>query len=187
MPEQEMDRSGGAVAIVALIVMGILALAAVGYGGWHWLRSVKANDIDRLARLAENWLEAEDLTVVRTEQKGDYLAALCQSGKGGWYLCEYERDRVWHNRWHAQGGKKGLRLGEIASWNYGSPQGEAVLIVCGCRLNDQAYWYTFRCDGVTYVCPVRDDPLLDIFVIPDSVDISAVPVLLGKDYLRLEG
>lgn len=185
MPEQRTGTGWGILRAVLLIVVTVLVLAAAGNAGYHWFRAAKAEDTVKLARLAERYLETEPLQVERTEQKGDYLAALCVTEKGRWCLCEYERDRVWRNRWRARGGQNRLRIGELSSWNYRSPQGDAVLIFFGCRLREQAYWYAFRSDGVLYISPVRDDPLLDIFVLPDSSDISAVPTLLGKDYQPL--
>lgn len=181
-PEPESSVLETALKIVLLTLLAFAVLAAAGFAGYHRLVSAKSKDFDALARLAETYLETDSLSVVRTEQRDDYLAALCQSEKGGWYLCEFERDWIWHGRWRAGGGKKKLPAGELSSWNYRSPKGDAVLIFCAYRLHERHYWYTFRNDGITYICPVKDDPLLDIFVLPGCNDISAVPQFLGKDY-----
>lgn len=172
--------------IVLVVLLFMVAVSVAVFTGWHQFLSARADDSAALSRLAERYWEVEGLEIRATEQRGDYLAALLVDPKNRWYLCEYERDWVWRNRWCAGGGKAKLSPGVLNSWNYGSPRGEAILIVCGFILDDRVYWYSFRNDGVTYICPVRDEPVLDIFVIPDSWDISAVPRPLGKDYTQLD-
>ena len=64
--------------------------------------------------------------------------------------------------------------GELGSWNFGNPQ-EAVIIFCGGDLPEEAAWYTFQNSGITYTCPIENGRVLDVFVLPDTGDISSYP------------
>lgn len=166
----------------ALTFLLILAALAGLYAAWHYARSAGEADLAALERQAEDYLRAEDFRIQKTARRGDYLAALGQDRDGRWRLCAYDRDRLFQNRWRANGGISALSSGELASWNYGSPRGEAVLIFCGGDLSEEVRGYSFQNDGVTYICPVEGDAVLDIFVIPDGRDnINGHPVPLGLD------
>ena len=112
--------------------------------------------------------------VLNRERRGDYLAALCTDGEGKWCMCVYERDSVFPDRWRGGGGKPSLTAGELGSWNYGNPR-EAVIIFCGGDLPEEAAWYTFQNSGITYTCPIENGRVLDVFVLPDTGDISSYP------------
>ena len=114
------------------------------------------------------------LEIVETERRGDYLAALCTDRQGNWCMCVYERDSVFSDRWRGGGGKPYLTAGELGSWNFGNPQ-EAVIIFCGGDLPEEAAWYTFQNSGITYTCPIENGRVLDVFVLPDTGDISSYP------------
>ena len=113
-------------------------------------------------------------SVLNRERRGDYLAALCTDGAGKWCMCVYERDSVFTDRWRGGGGKPSLTAGELGSWNFGNPQ-EAVIIFCGGDLPEEAVWYTFQNSGITYTCPIENGRVLDVFVLPDTGDISSYP------------
>ena len=105
---------------------------------------------------------------------GDYLAALCSDGQGNWCMCVFDRDSVFSDRWQANGGKSRMTTGKLSSWNFGNPQ-EAVIIFCGGDLPEEAAWYTFQNSGITYTCPIENGRVLDVFVLPDTGDISSYP------------
>lgn len=164
-----------------LITLLSVVVLAAGYLAAHWFSTVDGSDPDGLARQAAEYLKYEDLRIEETEQRGDYLAALCRDGDGNWCMCVFDRDPLFEDRWRASGGKKSMEKGNISSWNYGSPKREAVLIFCGGELPEEVRWYEFQNGGITYTCPVEGDKVLDIFIIPDSDNIGGYPVLLDKD------
>ena len=154
----------------------VLALAAGAYLAVHWFTSVPETDLAALAEKAEQylgtWNSGGALQIVEMERRGDYLAALCTDGQGNWCMCVYDRDSVFSDRWHAGGGKPSLTAGELGSWNFGNPR-EAVIILCGGELPEEAAYYTFQNSGITYTCPIRDGQVLDVFLLPDTADIAS--------------
>ena len=60
----------------------------------------------------------------------------------------------------------------MGSWNFGNPR-EAVIILCGGELPEEAAFYTFQNSGITYTCPIRDGQVLDVFLLPDTADIAS--------------
>ena len=174
-------------ALAAALVLFLLAAAGVGvWLGVHYFQTVEETDLEGLERQAAAYLgrprrltmgDAFDygaLEIVETERRGDYLAALCTDGEGKWCMCVYERDSVFPDRWRGGGGKPSLTAGELGSWNYGNPR-EAVIIFCGGDLPEEAAWYTFQNSGITYTCPIENGRVLDVFVLPDTGDISSYP------------
>lgn len=95
-------------------------------------------------------------------------------------MCVFAPDPIFRSRWKAQGGKTRLTAGEIGSWNYGSPKGEAVIIVCGAEIPENVHWYRFENGKSTYTQLVEGEKVLDIFVMPDSRDINGHPVPLDS-------
>lgn len=156
--------------VVVLVLIGI-------YAGVHRFSSVSGSDLDGLARQAADYFGTGDLSITKTAQRGDYFAALCTDNNGNWYMCEYDKDKLFSDRWRAGGGTRGFKAGKLASWNFGTG-GDAVLIFCGAQLPDNVLDYIFTNSGVTYSCSVKDHTVLDIFIIPDSDDISSVPVAI---------
>lgn len=168
-----------------------LALAVGAYLAVHWFTSASETDRTALAKKAEEylsgWSSGGDVQIVETERRGDYLAALCTNGQGNWCMCVYDRDSVFSDRWHAGGGKPTLTAGELGSWNFGNSR-EAVIIFCGGELPEEAAYYTFRNSGITYTCPIRDRQVLDVFLLPDTSDISSYPEqLLDENGAPLDG
>ena len=174
-------------ALAAALVLFLLA--ATGAGVWlgiHYFQTVEETDLEGLERQAAAYLgrprrlamddafDYDALEIVETERRGDYLAALCTDGQGHWCMCVYDRDSVFSDRWRGGGGKPYLPAGELGSWNFGNPQ-EAVIIFCGGDLPEEAAWYTFQNSGITYTCPIENGRVLDVFVLPDTGDISSYP------------
>ena len=172
-------------ALAAALVLFLLAAAGVGvWLGVHYFQTVEETDLEGLERQAAAYLgrprrlamddafDYDALEIVETERRGDYLAALCTDGEGKWCMCVYERDSVFTDRWRGGGGKPSLTAGELGSWNFGNPQ-EAVIIFCGGDLPEEAAWYTFQNSGITYTCPIENGRVLDVFVLPDTGDISS--------------
>lgn len=160
-----------------IALLSIIVLIA-GYCSFHWFSTADESNLDALAQRAADYLNYDELSIEKVEQRGSYLAALCKDTNGNWCMCVFEKDRLFDNRWRASGGKPGIPDGTIRSWNYGSPQNEAVLIFCGGNISNEVCWYKFQNSNITYICPVENEKLLDIFIIPDNSNINGYPVLL---------
>ena len=174
---------GAAVLVLAVLLGAYLAV--------HWFTTAPETDRAALAKKAEaylgTWNSGGAVQIVETERRGNYLAALCTDGQGNWCLCVYDRDSVFPDRWHAGGGKPTLTAGELGSWNFGNSR-EAVIIFCGGELPQEAACYTFRNSGITYTCPIQDRQVLDVFLLPDTSDISSYPEqLLDENGVPLDG
>lgn len=167
-----------------LIVCLSVALLVAGYCFSHWFSTAHENDLDALGQQAADYFGYDNLLIEQVEQRGCYLAALCQDTNGNWCMCVFDRDHLFKNRWRASGGKPQIEAGIIGSWNYGSPQNEAILIFCGGNILNSVYWYKFQNSNITYICPVENNKVLDVFIIPDNSDISSYPILL--DYNQQE-
>jgi transcriptional regulator with XRE-family HTH domain len=167
-------------ALGTLLAMTLLASAYLSY---HYCTTVpffNEHEADReaLAEKAESYMNQWDqfapgsLSVVDLEQRGDYLTALCVEEDGsGWDLCIYDRDPVFSDRWRANGSLQGMQAGEISSWNFGSPKGEAVIVFGGWNLPGEIKAYSFQNGGITYTCSTGcGGMLLDVFVIPENYD-----------------
>ena len=156
-----------------------IAVLAVVYCSLQWFSTADENDLGALARQAAHYLDYDELSIEEVRQRGNYLSALCTAADGNWCMCVFERDSLFKGRWRANGGSKGIKDGKLTSWNYGSPQKEAVLIFCGGNIPDEVCWYKFQNNNITYICPVEHDKLLDIFIIPDgSHNINGYPIPL---------
>ena len=167
-------------------VLAVLLFLAIVVGvnvGYHWFTSVSETDTDALTKQAAEYLlkprraftpeaDPDTLRIVELERKGDYLAALCTDDWGHWCMCVYDRDKMFKDRWRGGGGKPRLNAGELGSWNFGTNH-EAVIIFCGGDLPEEAAYYTFRNSGITYTCPIEERQVLDVFLLPDTSDISS--------------
>ena len=169
-----------------IVTLAVVLILVSSYAGFHWFSSAQGDDLNALSRQAASYLGAGDLSVTKTAQRGNYLAALCKDNDGKWYMCEYEKDAMFKNRWSACAGTLGLDPGEFGSWNFGSPEGETVLIFSGVELSDEICFYTFQNCGITYTCPIENNTVLDIFIIQDSHDINGSPTALDKNQQPLE-
>ncbi len=189
MESMERERRTRRRSFFATAALALIGIAAIGVGTWlaaHYLGSVPETDLEGLERQAFASLATPrraivydfdyyDLEIVETERRGDYLAALCTGdGQGNWCMCVFDRDDVFSDRWMANGGKSSMTTGKLSSWNFGNPR-EAVIIFCGGDLPEEAAWYTFQNSGITYTCPIENGRVLDVFVLPDTGDISSYP------------
>lgn len=164
--------------ILALAVLVVLYVAL--YLGYHFFTSVRVNELSDLEQAAEE--QWPGFYAIETQKRGDYVAVLMRHENGSMRMCVYERDDIFENRWYGGGGgKPNVKPGELASWNYGSPQNEAVIIICGSDLPEETAYYTFRNNGTVYIRPV-DETVLDLFIIPDGrSDINGIPILLDEN------
>ena len=188
MESMERERRTRRRSFFATAALALIGIAAIGVGTWlaaHYLGSVPETDLEGLERQAaaylgrfqdagEDGFDYDALEIVETERRGDYLAALCTDGQGNWCMCVFDRDDVFSDRWMANGGKSSMTTGKLSSWNFGNPR-EAVIIFCGGDLPEEAAWYTFQNSGITYTCPIENGRVLDVFVLPDTGDISSYP------------
>ena len=179
----------------ALAALAAVALVVGMYAGYHyttsvWGRSAAEADREGLRQQAAAYLSSfqdrshsefdyNELAIVDLEQKGDYLAALCVDGNGHWEICVYDRDEVFPDRWRANGGAYGMEDGQINSWNFGDPQGNAVIVMAGWGLPWDIAGYSFENGNITYMCDtVFAGMFLDLFIIPDSDNIAAALLTL---------
>lgn len=179
----------------ALAALLAVALMTGGYLAYHYFTTVffenrSLADREGLARQAEAYLtqrgyDPGDLDIVDLEKRGDYLAALCVKEDGGADICVYERDKVFSNRWRANGGTHGTESGEISTWNFGNPR-ETVIVLGGWDLPKEACYYTFDNSGITYTGPISLGYVLKVFVLPDNQDVHAFPILLDENHQQLE-
>ncbi len=171
----------GCIAALFIVALAVGCDAAV-----HWFSTADENDMEALVQQAEAYLDDVVLDVLDIEQRGTYLALLYESERGNLGMCVFDRDRLFDTRWKANGGKPRFSHGEIVSWNFGSPDREAVLIFCGANISEEASWYTFINSNITYICPIENGKVLDVFVIQDSNNINGDPVLLDSDKQVIE-
>ncbi len=148
---------------------------------FSWFSSVSANDTQRMEKQAENYLGYNDLTIIKTARKGDYLAVLCVDSSNNYCMCVFDENKIFRNRWSAGGGKKSISEGEIASWNYGSPKQETVLIFCAGKISENMKYYSFVNGQTEYICSVNDNTVLDMFIIPYTNNINGFPVALDEN------
>ena len=169
---QERARLLGGVLATLIVIAALVGI----FFGYHYFGSAPATDLEALAKKAEEYLGTRDsggaVRIVETERRGNYLAALCTDDQGSWCMCVYDRDSVFPDRWRAGGGKPSLDAGELGSWNFGTG-GDAVIIFCGGELPEEAASYTFQNNGITYICPIENRQVLDVFLLPDNSDISS--------------
>lgn len=189
---ETMRKNAGMVWRGVLATLLILVLLLGLLPAYHYVVSVPETDRAALEKRAAAYLDGfsksdewsfdyDTLRIVETERKGDYLAALCMDGGGNWCMCEYDRDELFPDRWRAAGGKPCLEEGKLGDWNFGT-QREAVIILCGGGLPAEAAYYTFLNSGITYICPIQNRQVLDVFLLPDAEDIVSHGLeLLDKD------
>ncbi len=173
------------IVITAVVIIAGILSVIFAYLGFHYLSTVPENDLDGLSKKASGYLLYDELFIVKTTKKGNYLAALCTDNNSNWCMCVFDRDVVFSNRFNASGGRRGAK-GELSSWNIGNSKGDIVLVFCGAELSDEVYWYTFENSGIEYTCPIDDNKALDIFIIPDGSSLNSYPIMLDKDKKIME-
>lgn len=163
--------------VLALVTWAVLILGI--WVGYHFFTSVKVDDLSDLRQAAEE--QWPGYQVWRARKQGDYAVMLMRHEDDSLRLCVYERDEIFKNRWSGGWGKSSIKPGELATWNYGSPYNEAVIVVCGANFSSEARYYVFRNNDTVYLRPV-EFPTLDLFVLTDGrEDISATPILLDEN------
>ena len=167
--------------IVCLAALLFFFMGVVCFLGYHWFSTAEGDDLAGLAKNAADFYNYEKLYIEKTAQRGNYLAALCRDKSNNWRMCVFDKDKIFENRWEISGGASNMEIGKIGNWNYGSPQGEAVLIFFGIELQKEISWYTFQNSNIHYICPVKDNGVLDIFIIPDNHDIHGIPEPLDSN------
>ena len=171
---------------LGVVLTMIMAVTAFSFAAFHWRNSVSEDDVQGIKIQATNYLssfndyrefaalDSDSLTVLATEKRGDFLAVLCRSFGGRYYACIFERDSAFRNRWHVGGASGGASPGEMGSWN-ANIKGDCVLVFYGAELPDTATQYSFRNSGITYICPIKNQTVLNLFVILDTYDINGSP------------
>ena len=168
--------------VVLAIIMTVTTLSVAGF---HWFHSVSEQDMQGIKIQAANYLssfnnqrefaavDSASVAMLATEKRGDFLAVLCRSFNGRYYACIFERDSVFRNRWYIAGATS-ASPGEMGSWN-ANIKGNSVLCFFGAELPDTATEYSFRNGGISYICPIKNRTVLNLFVILDTYDINASP------------
>ena len=130
----------------------------------------------------EKLLSTENSELVLARKRGDYLAVLLRMDSGGCGVDILERDSLFHSRWRCCGGVVGFEAGQMTSYNYSDPEGNAILIFAGVMLPKEAKWYTFTNGGIVYTCPIEGEGFTDLFVIAGGRgDINSYPTLLDEN------
>ena len=174
----------GALALLA-IVLGIAAVIV----GFHWWTSAPGSDRQALARNAVAYFgqkrgyAPDALELVQINRKENYLAALARDpAEDRWTLCIYRQDDLFPDRWHCFGGSSGFYSGAYGSWNSADAY-TAIIVYCGCELPEEAAYYTFQHESITYVCPIENRQFLDIFLFYDTDScVSYNDRLLDENY-----
>ena len=154
------------VILAALLVL----LSAVLICGTHYAHSAAGDDTVGLQVLLESYGNMEGIEIDRIVQKGDYLAVSGQDLDGKWHLGIYTRDHIFSQRWRICGALNKVRSGNLANWNYETSDGGTILVCFGAELSESISGYTFTNNGVTYICTVEEQAVLDFFFIPDAYD-----------------
>ncbi len=153
-----------------ILALGLAVVASALFLGSHYMNTSATTDTAGLVRQLETLAEINDLESVQTAQKGEYLAVSGSNDEGLWYVGIYERDSVFSDRWKICGSMEKVKSGKLANWNYGTPEGDTILVCFGAALSDDIEGYTFSNSGVTYTCSVKDNRVLDFFFVPDAYD-----------------
>lgn len=194
---ETMRKSAGMVWRGVLATLLVLALLTAPFPAYHYVVSAPETDRAALEKQAaekqrshpwelpgfQDSFNYDDLRITVTDRRGDYLAALCTDDAGHWCICVYGRDEIFPDRWRVNGGVFGMESGEISSWDFGDPQGTAVVAFGGGDLPEEITYYSFWLDGITYTCPVAGPgEIFNLFLVPDTYAIAPSDLtLLDED------
>lgn len=153
-----------------ILVLSLAVVVAALFLGSHYANTSATADTAGLVKQLENYVEIDNIESVQMAQKGEYLAISGSNEESLWYVGIYERDSVFSDRWKICGSMEKVKAGKLANWNYGTPEGDTILVSFGAALSDDIEGYTFTNSGVTYTCPVKDNRVLDFFFVPDAYD-----------------
>lgn len=173
------------IAVTAVVIIVSILLGVFAYFGFHYFSTVAEDDLNGLSKKASDYLKYDELFIVKTAKRGNYLSALCTDNNSNWCMCVFEIDDVFGGRFDVCGGRKDTK-GKLSSWNVSDSKGNVVLVFYGAELSDEIYWYSFENSGIEYICPVNDSTALDIFIIPDSINLNSYPIMLDKDKKIIE-
>lgn len=168
------------ITVTSVIIIVSILLGLFTYLGFHYFSTTPEDDLNGLSKKASDYLKYDELFIVKTAKRGNYLAALCKDNNSNWCMCIFERDDIFSNRFDVGGGRKSTK-GELSSWSASDSKGNVVLVFYGAELSDEIHWYSFENSGIEYTCPVDNNTALDLFIIPDSVNLNSFPIMLDKD------
>lgn len=181
-------------AVISFVCVVVLLFS--GFLCSRYADTVKTTDKDAImqqmvaylspALKRDGYAQYKSVSIVDMQIRGDYMAVLAKTDGEFWCLCLFERDRIFHNRWYPGGGIPYFAPGMMTSLNIGGSDGTAVLVFCCGEPPKDARWYTFENDGIEYLCPVENNFVLDLFVIPDQNNIRGFPVLLNAEKQEIE-
>ncbi|MDD7739949.1 MAG: zf-HC2 domain-containing protein [Fusicatenibacter sp.] len=154
--------------LILAVLFVVIAMAVLL--GSHYMQTCSADDMVALEYQLEEYSEIENIEIQNIAQKGDYLAASGCDDSGLWHLGIYTRDDIFSDRWRFCGSLNKVKAGKLANWNYKTDTGDTILVCFGAELSDSIEGYTFTNSGVTYICPVEENAVLDFFFIPDAYD-----------------
>ena len=154
---------------ILLTVLLALAAAAVLLG-LRYGKTYSPEDLDKIGKMLESEYKTAHIEIRGMVQKGDYLAVSGCDGDGLWHLGIFKRDAVFSRRWVYSGGLIRVKPGNLANWNYETPEGGTILVCFGAELPQGITGYQFSNSGVTYTCSVTGDSVLDFFFMPDTYD-----------------
>lgn len=140
-----------------------------------------ADDLKRIGEAPYNSIYIKDIQI-----RGNYMAVLAETDSEYVTMCWFERSRIFHNRWYVRGAAPYFEPGMMLSSNCRGGYGDAVLIFYCIDPPQEAKWYTFKNDGIEYLCPVEKDYVLDLFVIPDQNKLIGFPTLLDEQKQKIE-
>ena len=169
-----------------LVVLASVILLFLGIALQHWCTTAPLV-FPHLAKNAEAYFEAQGRALSFSYEaghvRGGYMASLLYDyNSETYYIGLFERDSLFHSRWRCCGGVVGFEAGQMTSYNYSDPEGNAILIFAGVMLPKEAKWYTFTNGGIVYTCPIEGEGFTDLFVIADGRgDINGYPTLLDED------
>lgn len=168
------------------MVLASVILLFLGIALQHWCTTAPLV-FPHLAKNAEAYFEAQGRALSFSYEaghvRGGYMASLLYDyNSQTYYIGLFERDSLFHSRWRCCGGVVGFEAGQMTSYNYSDPEGNAILIFAGVKLPKEAKWYTFTNGGIVYTCPIEGEGFTDLFVIADGRgDINSYPTLLDEN------
>ncbi len=181
---------------VVISFVGVVVLLFLLFLCFRYADTVKTTDKDAISQRMVSYMnpslkrdgytQYESVSIVDIQIRGNYMVVLAKTDGEFWCMCLFERDRIFQNRWYPGGGIPYFAPGMMTSLNIGASDGTAVLVFCSGDPPEDARWYTFENDGIEYLCPVENNFVLDLFVIPDQYDIGGFPKLLNAEKQVIE-
>lgn len=125
-----------------LVVLASVILLFLGIALQHWCTTAPLV-CPRLAKNAEAYFEAQGRVLSFSYEaghvRGGYMASLLYDyNSQTYYIGLFERDSLFHGRWRCCGGVVGFEAGQMTSYNYSDPEGNAILIFAGVMLPKEA-------------------------------------------------